>query len=283
MKTYRILTTGLLGAMSVALSSCVIAYKGGCNDTISTGQATYRPMSPTLGGKLYTSAWIQRSAEYKALCLQAYNMATLRLEAATARPLRQGDKPWAIVTDIDETILDNTPNAVHQALKGEDYTDASWDKWCDLAEADTLAGARDFFLRADRAGVKIFYISNRSEKNRAGTLRNLRAFGFPQVEDSHLILRSTTSDKTARRDYVLREHNILMLIGDNLGDFDHIFDSSHELERQAGVQQFSREFGNRFIILPNPNYGTWEKAMNQGYPPLMEKDKKLVKTLLKTH
>ncbi|KGN84304.1 5'-nucleotidase, lipoprotein e(P4) family [Porphyromonas sp. COT-290 OH860] len=278
-------TTLLILAVASGLTSCVIGNKSYPTpiETTANRQANKTLMSPTLGGKLYTSAWIQRSAEYKALCLQAYNIASLRLDAATAKPLQSGQKPWAIVTDIDETILDNTPNAVHQALKGEDYTDASWDEWCDRAEADTLAGARDFFLRADKAGVKIFYISNRNEKNKAGTLRNLKAFGFPQVVDSQLILRSTTSDKTARRNYVLEQYNILMLIGDNLGDFDHIFDSSNELERKAGLNRFVKEFGNRFIVLPNPNYGTWEKAMNQGYPPLFEKDKKLKSTLLRNY
>lgn len=237
-------------------------------------------ISPTLGGKLFTSAWIQRSAEYQALCHQAYNIATERLEKHVASPAFRQER-WAIVTDIDETILDNTPNAVHQALKGEDYTDASWDKWCDMARADTLCGARDFFRRADAAGVAIFYISNRSEANRKGTLKNLELFGFPQVTNDRLLLRTTTSDKTARRDEVLKGYKIMMLIGDNLGDFDHVFDSADEGERRAGVQTMAGAFGQRFIVLPNPNYGTWEKAMNGGYPKLQTKDKKLPALLKK--
>ena len=77
-------------------------------------------MSPTLGGKLFSSAWMQRSAEYKALCQQAYNIATERLRAATSAPRNKGKK-WAIVTDIDETIVDNSANSVHQALEVKDY------------------------------------------------------------------------------------------------------------------------------------------------------------------
>ena len=83
----------------------------------------------TLGGKLFTSAWIQRSAEYQALCIQAYNIATERVDALPAER-KQGDRPYAIVTDIDETILDNTPNSVYQALRGKDYDEETWGKWC---------------------------------------------------------------------------------------------------------------------------------------------------------
>ena len=121
-RTY--LTMALASSLALATtSSCIIAV--GNDRSVMTPKASPEAMSPTLGGKLYTSAWIQRSAEYKALCHQAYNIATERLLAATAR----GGHRWAIVTDIDETIVDNSANSVHQALKGEDFTQASWDKW----------------------------------------------------------------------------------------------------------------------------------------------------------
>ena len=86
MNTNKLLTLGASSALSLTLlSSCVIAI--GSNKEHNT---TYAPngrvayaMSPTLGGKLFTAAWIQRSAEYKALCQQSYNVATERLLAAT--------------------------------------------------------------------------------------------------------------------------------------------------------------------------------------------------------
>lgn len=271
MKQKLITSLCLIGSLS--LGSCIVAYNK-TSPAINTNHTDL--MSPTLGGKLFTSAWIQRSAEYKALCHQAYNMATFRLEQfAASKEFTAKANKWAIVTDIDETILDNTPNAVHQALRAEDYTDESWDEWCAMAQADTLAGARDFFRRADALGISIYYISNRTEANRQGTLRNLQLYGFPQATDEHLMLRQTTSDKTARRNEVLKTHNILMLLGDNLGDFDHLFDSADEATRYAGVKRMANEFGRKFIVLPNPNYGTWEKAMNGGYPSLQVKDQKL--------
>ncbi len=235
-------------------------------------------MSPTLGGKLFSSAWIQRSAEYDALCLQAYNSATDYLHEMVKQ---KGSKPWAIVTDIDETIVDNTPVSVSQALKGEDYTQDSWDEWCDKGKAKALAGAVEFFKEADRLGVQIFYISNRVETNRVGTLKNMRLLGLPQAENNHLLLRTTTSDKSERRSLVLKDYNIMILLGDALGDFDHLFDTKDEAVRKAGVKSNAKHFGSRFIVLPNPNYGAWEKAMNGGYPPLKEKDKILKEILQK--
>lgn len=258
-------------ALALSLVSCN-------NVSVTQSEVQGEGISLVLGGKLYTSAWIQRSAEYQALCLQAYNLATLRLDNIVAGRGKRS-KPLAIVTDIDETILDNTPNSVHQALKGEDYTDASWNEWCERAEADTLAGAKDFFTYAASLGVEVFYISNRFEENRTGTIENLKRFGFPYADDAHLLLRTDTSDKTARRNQVLEKYDIVMLLGDNLGDFDHIFDSSSEQERSAGVSRYAKEFGNKFIVFPNPNYGTWDKAMNGGYPSLQERDQFLKKQL----
>src|SRR2546421_10846788 len=72
----------------------------------------------SIQGKLFTAIYQQKAAEYKALCLQAYNIAHWRLDQAIQQSIL---KPKAIITDIDETVLDNSANAVHQALQGKDY------------------------------------------------------------------------------------------------------------------------------------------------------------------
>lgn len=276
----RLLTLGLVAGLG---TSCVIAIGGNKKvadrELVADKSLLKYQGDLTLGGKLYTSVWIQRSAEYQALCLQSYSLARLRLDEALQK--RQA-KPLAIITDIDETILDNTPNSVHQAFKGQDYTEESWDEWCDRAEAIPMAGSREFFNYADQKGVKIFYVSNRSERNRKGTVRNLLSCGYPQVKNEQILLRGVTSDKTERRASVVKDYDVVLLIGDNLGDFDHIFDSHNEADRATGVRQFGEAFGKTFIVLPNPNYGNWEKAMFGGYPPLRERDKQL-KSLLKTY
>ncbi len=267
---YKTISQALAGLLlSVSFASCTINLNVKHANLHKNREAKKENMSPTLGGKLFTSAWIQHSAEYDALCLQAYNSATDYLHLKVKE---NPNEKWAIVTDIDETIVDNTPVSVSQALKGEDYTQESWDEWCDKGSAEALAGAVKFFNEADKLGVQIFYISNRIERNRKGTLANLRRLGMPQVIDSHLMLNTKTSDKSARREKVLEKYKIMMLIGDALGDFDHIFDSKDPKVRKRAVEQFRNQFGYRFIVLPNPNYGSWEKAMNGGYPALKVKD-----------
>ncbi len=209
-------------------------------------------------GKIWASAFQQRAAEYRALCYQAYNIARLRLdEIVKASPT----KPRAIVTDIDETVLDNSPYAVLRGLQGLDYSLSTWHEWTALGQADTLPGAFDFFTYAASKGIEVYYITNRDEAERKGTLDNLKKFKFPYADDKHLMLKQSTSSKEERRTSLARTHDIVMLLGDNLGDFHFLFDKKSSDDRNSNVDALSSQFGNRFIILPNPTYGDWEGAL----------------------
>lgn len=210
------------------------------------------------GGPAWAALWQQQSGEYKALCLQAYQLAALRLDQYLAA---KGSKPLAVVTDIDETVLDNSPYSVHQALSGKGYDDKSWMEWTAKVAADTVPGAPAFFKYAASKGVKVFYITNRAESERAVTLQNLQRYQFPDADDQHLLLKTTTSGKEPRRQQVLQQYDIVMLFGDNLGDFAAIFDKKPVDERNATALQSAASFGSRFIVLPNPMYGDWEGAL----------------------
>jgi len=232
-----------------------------------------------LNGKLYTALFQQKAAEYKALCIQSYNLARMCLDQSlqTGSP---GKK--AIITDIDETVLDNSPYAVHQALLGADYETISWRNWTKLSLADTLAGALSFFRYAADKGVEIFYISNRDEKEREGTLQNLKKYGFPNADNTHLILKQSESSKESRRLTVAGKYEIILLLGDNLADFSDLFDKKSTEDRSRVVAEISKEFGKKFILLPNSSYGDWESALyryNYKLTP-MQKDS-VIKSSLK--
>lgn len=223
-------------------------------------------------GKLWSSLFQQKAAEYKALCIQAYNIAAFRLAEALLKP---SAKPKAVITDIDETFLDNSPYAVNRALRGLDYDAASWQEWTAKGMADTLTGALSFFNYAASKNVEVFYITNRKEKERQGTLQNLQFYHFPFADDQHLILRKDSSSKEPRRLQVAATHDIVLLLGDNLTDFSSLFDSNKKTkERAATVQELAAEFGKKFIILPNANYGGWEEAIygNSFYLTPAQKD-----------
>lgn len=219
---------------------------------------TAAPGQLVVDGKLWSSVFQQRAAEYKALCIQAFNIARLRVDEAVQQ---HSQKPRAIITDIDETFLDNSPYAVHEALQGKDYDPASWYEWTAKGIADTLSGALSFFNYAASRKIEIFYITNRDEKDKAGTLSNLQRFHFPFADNQHLIVKQSTSSKEERRQKIAATHDIVLLLGDNLADFSALFDKKTEAEREQNVYGSAGEFGKRFIVLPNFNYGGWEDAI----------------------
>lgn len=230
-------------------------------------------------GKIFTTLFQQHAAEYKALCYQAYNIAYLRLDQAL---MNQPSKPRAIITDIDETVLDNSAYAAHRAAQGKDYDAASWMEFTGKAIADTVPGAYNFLRYAASQGVQVFYITNREEKERTGTLQNLKKFGFPNADETHLLTRQGTSGKEARRSAVLKDHEVVLLLGDNLSDFSFLFDKRSTEERSSAANALAAEFGRKFIVLPNPVYGDWEAALfkyNYGLTP-QQKDS-VMKSLLK--
>ncbi|MEO8853328.1 MAG: HAD family acid phosphatase [Ginsengibacter sp.] len=78
---------------------------------------------------------------------------------------------------------------------------------------------------------------------------------------NHLLLKATTSNKDDRRKLVTDQHNVLLLLGDNLGDFSGIFDHKTYEKRSELAEDSSAVFGKRFIVLPNPMYGEWLGAL----------------------
>ncbi|MEP6615399.1 MAG: 5'-nucleotidase, lipoprotein e(P4) family [Ginsengibacter sp.] len=229
-------------------------------------------------GKLYTAVFQQRAAEYRALCFQAFNIARLRLDEALQN---KTGRPMAVITDIDETILDNSPYAVHQALQGKDYDQSVWNNWSDLSKADTVPGSATFLKYAASHGVEVYYITNRGENEKMNTLLNLQKFNLPDADSLHIFLKQTTSSKESRRQMVMDNHDVVLLLGDNLGDFSSLFDKKTEDIRLQNANTSYVEFGKRFIVLPNPGYGDWESSMfSYNYYTPAQKDS-VIRKLLK--
>ena len=244
--------------------------------------ATGNVSAPSLviQGPLWGAVWQQKAAEYKALCFQAYNTARVQLDIILKE---QHEKPLALVTDIDETILDNSPYQVHSVLRNEEYSDSSWMVWTKRVECDTVPGGLSFFQYAKRKGVSIFYITNRLEAERVQTLQELQRWDFPDATNDHLILKTAGSGKGPRRDKVSATHEIVMLFGDNLSDFSSVFDKQPGNERDAQTRNNAAMFGSKFIVLPNAMYGDWEGALynyRHTLPP-KQKDSIIVEGLIK--
>ena len=203
---------------------------------------------------LLATLFQQKAAEKRALSYQAFNMAKLVLDNEMRRAGLT--KKLAIVVDIDETVLDNSPFEAKCIIENADYP-KYWNEWCELANARPLAGSVEFLNYAKSKGAETFYITNRKVKLYDVTVKNLKEKGFPFADKEHLLMRTDKSDKEPRRNIVKANHEIVLLMGDNLGDFLNIFDNKNIEERFSLTDSLRNEFGRKFIVLPNPMYGSW--------------------------
>lgn len=218
--------------------------------------------------------WQQTSAEYRALALASFSRARAELEraladrGATAALEQQGDfadLPPAVIADVDETLLDNSPYEADRIRVGGRYEPVSWNAWVERARAAAVPGALEFARYASERGVTLFYVTNRAAPLEAKTRENLAALGFPMSADRDVVLvpgerPEWTSEKTTRRAEVARGYRILLLVGDDLGDFVSGARARPE-ERVALAERHADRWQRSWILLPNPYYGSWERAL----------------------
>lgn len=224
--------------------------------TTSTEVSAEAEISKQLGGAVL---WYQHSAEMRLSYYQSYQYAKMLLDNKLERSRLA--KPAAVVLDIDETVLDNSPYEALIFDKGEVYKSESWYQWTNEARAAALPGALDFVNYAKSRGVEVFYISNRSVSELVPTLKNLKKENFPNATEEFVMLKSETSDKTARRNKVLENHTVLVYVGDNLTDYSEVFADRDKSMGKDLVDQQKDELLSNFVMLPNPMYGEWEGAI----------------------
>ena len=107
------------------------------------------------------------------------------------------------MTDIDETVLNNSPYQAHQLLQGKDFESTHRGmNGLHVANADTVPGALHFLQYASSQGIEIFYVTNRDESEREGTLKNLKKFNFPNADNEHLLLKGKVSSKEKRKQQI---------------------------------------------------------------------------------
>lgn len=254
----------------VALSMMV----GGC---AVTQPAVQELEAESSNENLHSVLWTQTSVEFTALTEQIYLLATHRLDDALA------DTSWtasieqqetgsygtlrpAIVLDIDETVLDNSRYQARLVESNTEYSTSTWQDWVREENATAIPGALEFVLEAQRRGIYIVYLTNRRAETEASTRANLRALGFPVSEEFDAVVSRgeradwDTSDKRTRRQAIADRFRIIMLIGDNLGDFISGAEQSIAV-RRAMTESFDDYWGERWFMLPNPQYGSWEGAL----------------------
>ena len=227
--------------------------------------------------------WFQKAGEARGLYYQGYNIGRMRLDEIMSKKRGRNTLKPAIVLDIDETILNNSPHQAWYVMAGRKIP-FNWNEWFKRTEAKPLPGAIEFLQYANSLGVEIYYISNRYQSQKDAAIKNLQSVGAPQADTDHVLLRQPGEiGKETRRRQVGRTHEILLLFGDNLGDFSG-FDLLSVSERNQAVDRYREEFGKKLILFPNPMYGDWEGAIyNYDYKKSDEEKAKLRKKFLETY
>ncbi len=236
--------------------------------TVSPAQVAAPAVETDLDYQVAAVLYVQKAAEYRALAYQAFNIARHRLEADLKKknwkklPRAERKMPRAIVVDIDESMLDNSPAQARGIKTNTPYNPKDWYAWSTMGKAKAIPGSVEFVNYAVSRGVKVFYISNRDDAvEKKTTIQNLKDVGFKDVSEDDVLLKTTESAKAARRAIVTARYRIVLLVGDNLDDFSEMFEKKSIEDRYAETDKVRDLWGKRFIVLPNAMYGSWENAI----------------------
>ncbi|MBP1850508.1 5'-nucleotidase, lipoprotein e(P4) family [Rhizobium halophytocola] len=224
---------------------------------------------------LNATLWMQKSVEYKGNVLGTFALARIRLDEAladkswTALPEMQdaakvSDMPTAIILDCDETILDNNLYEAHLVKDGTDFSPKEWTAYVNSEQTTAMPGAVEFTQYAASKGVKVFYITNRTKEEESATATNMEKLGFPMGGNVDTLLTKGEkeewgSPKGSRDQLVAKDYRVLLMLGDNFSDFTDDYKGTLE-ERQAVFEKAQSHWGKDWLVLPNPEYGSFESA-----------------------
>jgi len=127
----------------------------------------------------------------------------------------------AIVFDIDETTIDN----YEYYLKNDfGFVLEQWDKWMNYPGGGRIYASYRIYEKANELGIKVFFITGRSEKSRSITETLLKREGYARYEK--LIMRGANKLKITAKAYKSMErekvenegYEIILNVGDQYSD-----------------------------------------------------------------
>ena len=239
-------------ALACAPSTGTVASPPAPTPTPAMGTTALADTTPT------SVRWFRASAERRALSLQTYRLATAALERRAAG-LPSGS--WAVILDADETVIDNSPYQQELTRRRATFDSGTWNAWVTRGAAAALPGAPEFTRRARELGGRVVIVTNREQSQCDATRANLQRVAIA-IDAVLCKTDPSNSFKDVRFEAVaagvppspLPPLRVLMWVGDNIQDFPRL----RQNIRSASDSAFA-EFGDRFIVLPNPMYGSWER------------------------
>ncbi len=210
--------------------------------------------------------WVTKSVEYAAVCVQTYRSAW---QAVKARA-RHETRPWVVIMDVDETVLDNSQYALERVAVDSGYTPQSWAKWVQRMEAGLIPGAKAFIDSVHALGTRgsIAYITDRDYALEKPTIENLKKYGLFEKGDIILTRKGPNDTKAKRRHCVetgsgpckdLGPRVIIALIGDNIRDIVPVYSMEKARKLRNEIIPNDPKWGTKYFVLPNPTYGSWER------------------------
>lgn len=227
--------------------------------------------------------WVRHAAEYHALALQVYQAATAALPGfvedrswtvVPGNPEMQDLTP-AVILDVDETVVSNVD---FQLTFERPFANWKLDEWSAGTVATPVPGVAAFVSAARAAGVDIFFVTNRPCEpmqgnpdpcpQKATTIQDIGEAGI-ETDAAHVLLseeQGWNREKMPRRQHIAETHRVIMLLGDDLGDFIPCVRTTPyppctmpatATSRQRLVDDHAEFWGNGFYILPNPMHGSW--------------------------
>lgn len=154
-----------------------------------------------------------------------FDQAVARGKAAIDKALenKETKKALCVVSDIDETILDNRPYIEKEVAK--DVKEVNWEgfaAWVNEAAGKPLKPSIELLAYARKKGLAVFLISGRVEKLRRATITNLVKYG---IAYDGLYLRGNDDKSSAipmksayRKQIEAMGYEIVVNIGDQFSD-----------------------------------------------------------------
>jgi len=190
-----------------------------------------------------------------------------------------GDKPFAAIFDVDETLTLNLGLAAHEAA-GEKTDAARLERWerTGGAAVTVAPGAAHALDELRKLHVTPMFVSNRSAANAEFTAALIDKLGLgPARHLDNLYLKGDVAPgggKDPRRWRIAEHYCVIAMAGDQLGDFSDLFNVAMPVaaRRQLAVHSSAGGlWGKGWFILPNPVYGT---ALKGGFDDVFPADKR---------
>ena len=226
---------------------------------------------------LMSILWMQTSTEYRGLCYQAFNTAMIQIDKAIKNHKKK-DKPLAIIFDVDETIFDNTTFDANFIGTDDKPNVENLNAWINSAKALPIPGVVNFAQEVNNKGLQIFYVTNRNYSDHLeGTFKNLKKFNFPYVDREHVLMKTDKGSKLERFNQIAKNFEVVVYIGDDVNDFPVDSYGKNFKERNEIFDAHKKDFGTKFILLPNPIYGHWENAIAENYSKMTAQEKDIAR------